>query len=218
MGVPAPSRTRATTRGQLARAPALSEFRRDMMGPKDRGQPKRILILGGGFAGVYTAYQLQRQLKGLNARVAIVNRENHFVFYPMLPEIISGNIETEHVLNPIRLTVPKTTLFVGEVTNIDIANRCVDILHGLYGHKQQPRTLHYDHLVLALGGVPGTQHVPGLEEHGFNVQRLSHAFALRNHLIDILEQANVERDPELRRRMLTFVVIGGGSSGVEVLA
>src|SRR5690348_10372465 len=104
--------------------------------PATSEQPraKRILILGGGFAGVYAAYQLQRMLDRAKvpAKVAVVNRENYFVFYPMVPEIISGSIETEHVLNPIRRVTPKTVLYVGEVTGIDIANRKVEILHGLY--------------------------------------------------------------------------------------
>src|SRR6476620_1083553 len=98
-----------------------------------RRQPKRILILGGGFAGVFAAYQLQKMIDraGVNAKVAIVNRENFFVFYPMVPEIISGSIETEHVLNPIRRVAPKASLYVGEVTGVDVAERKVEILHGL---------------------------------------------------------------------------------------
>jgi NADH dehydrogenase len=186
---------------------------------KPEEQPvRRILILGGGFAGVYTAMHLQHSLGDLPAEVAIVNRENFFVFYPLLPEILSGSIETESVLNPIRLVVPKATLFVGEVTHIDLAHQRVEIRHGLYRHYQEPRTLYYDHLVLALGGVPRTVGIPGLADYAFDVQRLSHAFALRNHLIDTLEQADIETDPERKRRLLTFVVAGGGANGVEVIA
>jgi NADH dehydrogenase len=185
-----------------------------------RRQPKRILIVGGGFAGVYAAFQLQRMIDraGVNAKVAVVNRENFFVFYPMVPEIISGSIETEHVLNPIRRVAPKASLYVGEVTGIDVANRKVEILHGLFGQRQEPRTLYYDQLVLALGGVPGTANITGLDTYAFNVQRLSNAFALRNHLIDTLEQASSVSDPAIRQRLLTYLVIGGGASGVEVVA
>lgn len=179
---------------------------------------RRILILGGGFAGVYAALNLQRTLGGLQAEVAIVNRENFFVFYPLLPEILSGSIETESVLNPIRLVVPKVTLYVGEVTGIDLAHQRAEIRHGLYRHYQEPRTLYYDHLIVALGGVPKTVGIPGLADYAFDVQRLSHAFALRNHLIDTLEQADIETDPDRKRRLLTFVIAGGGANGVEVAA
>lgn len=178
----------------------------------------RVLILGGGFAGVYTALALQDELRGLRARVAIVNRENFFVFYPMLPETISGAIDTEHVLNPIRRIVPRAKLYVGEVTAIDLDGGKVEIRHGLYGHRQTPRTLYYDHLVLALGGMPSTSRIPGLAEYAFDVQRLSNAFALRNHIIDTLEQAAIERDPATRQRLLTYVVIGGGATGSEIAA
>ncbi len=179
-------------------------------------QPPRILILGGGFAGIYTAYELQRRVRRNPVEIAIVNRENFFVFYPLLPEIISGSIAVEAILNPIRLVVPGATLYVGEVTDIDLAARRVTILHGLYQHQQSPRSLYYDHLVLALGGVPATFGIPGLAEYAFDVQRLSNAFALRNHLIDVLEQADIETDPLEKRRLLTVVVIGGGATGVEV--
>jgi len=161
---------------------------------------------------------LQEELRGTDAKVAIVNRENFFVFYPMLPEIISGAIDTEQVLNPIRLVAPRARLYVGAVTGIDLASQSVEIRHGLYQHRQEPRTLYYDHLVLALGGVPSVSRIPGLGEYAFDVQRLSNAFALRNHIIDTLEQAAIERDPAERERLLTYVVIGGGPTGVEIAA
>lgn len=176
----------------------------------------RILILGGGFAGVYAGFELQRACAGQHVEISIVNRENFYVFYPLLPEIISGAIEVENVLNPIRLVVPKASLYVGEVTAIDLAQARVEIRHGLYRHKQEERTLLYDHLIVALGGVPATSRIPGLAEHAFDVQRLSSAFALRNHLIDTLEQGDIETDPLRKRRILSYVVVGGGTNGVEV--
>lgn len=180
--------------------------------------PIRILVAGGGFAGVYTALELQRRLRGLPCAIDVVNRDNFFVFYPLLPEIISGAVETEHILEPIRQVVPGATLFVGEVTGIDLDAQRVDIRHGLYGRPRQACSHYYDHLVLALGGEPNTSRIPGLVERAFDVQRLAHAFALRNHLVDALEQANLTVDPVEKRRLLTFVVIGGGTNGVEVVA
>jgi NADH dehydrogenase len=184
----------------------------------DERPTRRILILGGGFAGVYAAMHLQRILEGSAAEIAIVNRENFFVFYPLLPEVLSGSIDTEAVLNPIRLVASKATLYVGEVIGIDLERHAVEIRHGLYRHRQEPRTLYYDHLILALGGVPNVSRILGLGEYAFDVQRLSHAFALRNHLIDTLEQADIETDPDRKRRLLTFVIVGGGANGVEVAA
>jgi NADH dehydrogenase len=122
------------------------------------------------------------------------------------------------VLNPIRLVAPRAKLYVGDVTGIDLARQSVEIRHGLYQHRQEPRTLYFDHLVLALGGVPSVSRIPGLGEFAFDVQRLSNAFALRNHIIDTLEQAAIERDPATRERLLTYVVIGGGPTGIEIAA
>jgi NADH dehydrogenase len=184
----------------------------------DEPNRKRILILGGGFAGVYTAYELQKRLNDEPVDIAIVNRENFFVFYPLLADIISGAIETSSILNPIRLVVPKAALYVGDVTQIDLENRRVEIRQGLYGHYQKPRDLYFDHLVISLGGVPNNAVVEGMAENAFDVQRLSNAFALRNHLIDALEQADIETDPTYKRTLLTFVVVGGGANGVEVVA
>lgn len=178
----------------------------------------RVLILGGGFAGVYTAYELQKRLRPQSAEIAVVNHENFFVFYPLLAEIVAGTVETEHILTPIRLLAPRATLYVGDVTGIDLEARRVDILHGLYGHRQQPRALFYDHLVLALGGIPNTSRIPGLAEYAFDVQHLSNAFALRNHLVDILEQGDIETNPLAKQQLLTVVVVGGGANGVEVMA
>ncbi|HET9017695.1 MAG TPA: NAD(P)/FAD-dependent oxidoreductase [Thermomicrobiaceae bacterium] len=185
--------------------------------PGDPPAP-RVLILGGGFAGVYTAFELRKRLGRARAQIDIVNRENFFVFYPMIPEIVSGAIETDDILNPIRLVAPRTTLYVGEVTRIDLAAQTVDILHGLYRHRQRERTLAYDHVVLALGGIPNTSRIPGLGEYAFDVQRLAHAFALRNHLVDVLEQGDIETHPVDKQRILTVVVVGGGANGVEVVA
>ncbi len=184
----------------------------------DEPRRKRVLILGGGFAGVYTAYELGRALKDEPVDVAVVNRENFFVFYPLLPDIISGAIETSSILNPIRLVAPQATLYVGEVTEIDLEHRRVEVRQGLYGHYQEPRSLYYDHVVISLGGVPNTSVVEGMAENAFDVQRLSTAFALRNQLIDTLEQADIETDPVEKRQLLTFVVVGGGANGIEVVA
>jgi len=183
-----------------------------------RSGPIRIVIAGGGFAGVTTAHALRQAARAGEVEVALVSRENAFVFYPLMPEVISGALRVETILTSIRQVVPHARLYVGELAGIDLEQRTVTIRHGLYQHHQRPSELPYDHLVLALGGVPATFGIPGLDDYAFDVQRLGNAFALRNHLIDLLEQADIETDPDEQRRLLTVVVIGGGPTGVEVAA
>ncbi len=181
-------------------------------------RPVRIVIAGGGFAGVTVAHELRRAARRGEIEVALISRENAFVFYPLMPEVISGALRVETILTSIRHVAPHARLYAGELTSIDLERRVVTIRHGLYQHRQESLELSYDHLVLALGGVPATFGIPGLDDYAFDVQRLANAFALRNHLIDLLEQADIEADPEEQRRLLTVVVIGGGPTGVEVAA
>lgn len=179
-------------------------------------EKKRVVILGGGFAGVYTAMHLERLLRAReDVEVALVNRENYFVFQPMLPEIISGSIGILDTVSPLRRLLPRTSLYVRDVEAIDLANKTVTLSHGF---RPRPQTLHYDHLVIALGNVTDFRGMPGLHEHALPFKNLADAMYLRNHLIHVLEEAAIETDAELRRQLLTFVVAGGGFSGVEVVA
>ncbi len=177
---------------------------------------KRILILGGGFGGIYTAITLQKVLKSQNdLEIALVNQENYFVFQPMLAEVISGSIGLFHTITPIRQLCPRITLYVRKVESIDLDRKVVITSHGF---RPQPLEIPYDYLVLALGTVENFSAVPGLQEHGLHFKNLGDALALRNRLIHILEEADIEQNAELRRSMLTFVVAGGGFSGVEAIA
>ncbi|HLH00100.1 MAG TPA: FAD-dependent oxidoreductase [Bryobacteraceae bacterium] len=181
-----------------------------MSGPK-----KQIVILGGGFGGVYTARCLERLLRPDEADIWLVNRENYWVYQPMLPEVISGSIGLLDVVSPIRRLCPRTHLVMREVEEIDLNNRVVTVSPGF-----RPRLMKipYDYLVIALGEVTNFYGMPGMMENARPFRTLADAIALRNHLIHVLEEADVEEDPDLRRRLLTFVVGGGGFSGVEVLA
>lgn len=178
---------------------------------------KRIVIAGGGFAGVTVAHALRSAVRAGRVEVILVSRENAFVFYPLMPEVISGALGVETILTSIHHAIPHAQLAVGEVTSLELEHREVKVLHGLYQHRQRELTLSYDYLVLALGGIPASFGIPGLDEYTFDVQRLSNAFALRNHLIDLLEQAAIETDPEEQERLLTVVVIGGGQLGSRSL-
>jgi len=176
---------------------------------------KQIVILGGGFAGVYTARCLERMLRPEEAEISLVNRENYWVYQPMLPEVISGSIGLTDVVSPIRRLCPRTHLIMREVEEIDLQNRTVTVSPGF---RPRPMKIAYDYLVIALGEVTNFYGMPGMFENAMPFRTLADAIALRNHLIHALEEADVEQDPDLRRKLLTFVVGGGGFSGVEVLA
>lgn len=179
-------------------------------------EPKRIVILGGGFAGVYTAYYLAKLAKRRDdLEIVIVNRENYFVFQPLLPEVVSGNIGIVDTVNPIRRLVPSAQLYVREVQSVDLAAKTVSLSPGF---RPRETVLKYDHLVLALGTVTDFRGSPGLFEHAFAFKNLADALLLRNHLIHVLEEASITDDAQLRQELLTFVVAGGGFSGVEVAA
>ncbi|MGD8894481.1 MAG: FAD-dependent oxidoreductase [Acidobacteriota bacterium] len=182
-----------------------------------RGGRSHIVILGGGFAGVYTAMALERALDGRDDyEITLVNKENYFVFQPMLPEVISGSIGITDLVSPIRSLLPHTDLHVRDIESVDLEGHEVRTSPGFKPHAH---VIPWDHLVLALGTVTDFRGLPGLPEHALPFKTLGDALALRNHVIRALEEAAIERaDPELRRQLLTFVVAGGGFSGVEVVA
>lgn len=183
---------------------------------RDDKKRKRILVLGGGFGGIYTAMALEKSLgRHEDVEIVLINRENYMVFQPMLAEIISGSIEILHTIAPIRRLCPTVTLHVREVESIDLENKVVSTSPGFRPHAH---TIEYDYLVLALGNVLNFSIIPGLEEHALPFKNLGDAIFLRNQIIHALEEADIEEDQDLRRRLLTFVVAGGGFSGVEVAA
>lgn len=177
--------------------------------------PKQVLILGGGFAGVYTARYLEKLLRPEQASITLINRENYWVYQPMLPEVISGSIGLTNVVSPIRRLCPRSNLIMREVEDIDLDKQIVTVSPGFRPRQLQ---LKYDHLVIALGNITNFHGMPGLMENAMPFRTLADAIVLRNHLIHVLEEADVEEDPVLRRQLLTFVVGGGGFSGVEVAA
>jgi NADH dehydrogenase len=176
----------------------------------------RVLIIGGGFGGVYTAITLEKLLKkDPSVEVGLISKENYLVFQPMLPEVISGSIGILDTIAPIRRLCPKTNLYTREVESIDLKNKTVTTSAGFRPRASQ---LEYDHLVIAVGNVTSFAGQPGLAEHALPFKYLGDALVLRNHVIHALEEADIESDPELRRALLTFVVAGGGFSGVEAVA
>ena len=176
---------------------------------------KKIVILGGGFGGVYTARHLEKLLGADEVSIKLVNQENYWVYQPMLPEVISGSIGLTDVVSPIRHLCERAQLVMREVEDIDLEKKIITLSPGFRPRRME---LPYDYLVIALGSVTSFYGMPGMIEHAKPFRTLADAIALRNHLIHTLEEADVESDPELRARLLTFVVAGGGFSGVEVIA
>jgi NADH dehydrogenase len=179
-------------------------------------KPASVVVLGGGFGGVYTALALERlAAKGAPVEVSLVNRENYLVFQPMLAEVVAGDVGILDTLSPLRQLLARTHIFVREIESVDLVRRVVTLGAGL-----TPRTheLAFDHLVVALGNVADFRGIPGLPEHALPFKTLADAVRIRNHVIHVLEQSSAERDADLRRTMLTFVVAGGGFSGTELAA
>ena len=179
---------------------------------------RRVLILGGGFGGVYVAVHLGKLLSKKELEeieIALVNRENYIVFQPLLPEVVSGSVELNHVIAPIRRMAPRARLFTRDVESIEPGQRIVTLAPGI---RPSTTSIHYDHLVIALGTRLDHSKIPGMREHAHPFKYLGDALYLRNQLVHALEEAEVETDPDMRRRLLTFVVAGGGFSGVECIA
>ena len=186
---------------------------------------ERIVILGGGFAGMSTARELTKRLRKENqlarrpgdpgVSVTLINRENYFVFQPLMADIISGAIETTHVVVPLRRMLRDVAVEVGYVERIDPIRKRVVVQRRQSGEAFE---VEYDALVIALGSVTDFRAVPGMPEYALGVRTLGDAFYLRNRALAMLEEAAGLEDRELQKAKLTFVVVGGGSTGVEVAA
>ncbi len=181
-------------------------------------QPKktRILILGGGFGGVYAGLRLQKKLRrDESVEMTLVNRENFFVFTPMLHEIAAGDLDPADIVNPIRSLLKRVAFLSAEVETIDLAAKTVTVSHGIDGHTQR---LEYDYLVIAMGTVTNFFKLPGVEEQSMTMKSLGDAILLRNQLIAHMEEANAGAQTEEAKSLMTFVVAGGGFAGIETSA
>lgn len=178
----------------------------------------RIMILGGGFAGVTTALELAKRCAGvLPVHITLVSETNFFLFTPMLAEAATGAVETRHVLYPIRPLCGQGGIEFGEmsVEAIDLNRRRVIVRHRRSQVRQQ---VHYDKLVLALGATPNVDMAPGATEHALPFKEAGDAVRIRNHVIDLFEMAALTDDPWVQRQLLTFVVVGAGHAGTELMA
>ena len=181
---------------------------------RDKSGKKQIVILGGGFGGVYTAIHLERLLARDNTvEICLVSRDNFFLFTPMLHEIAASDLEITNIVNPLRKMLRKVEVLVGDVDQIDLPNKRVLVSHGYRNHSLQ---IDYDHLVIALGSITNFYDIPGLADLAISMKSLRDAIQLRAKIIRDLEEAN--SNPADRQSLLSFVVAGGGFAGVETVA
>src|SRR5215213_6346148 len=174
----------------------------------------RVVILGGGFGGLYTARKLEKLLPAGSARVTLINDVNFMLYTPLLPGAAGGTLEPRHVVVPLREQLKRTHLKLARVTGADPSRREVTIS----SPEGNSETLTYDQLVVTIGSTSRTLPIPGLAEYAVGFKTLSEAIALRNRLVHTLEHAESIEDDEARHSLLTYVFVGAGYAGVEGLA
>jgi NADH dehydrogenase FAD-containing subunit len=209
---------------------------------------KRILILGGGFTGVEVLKRLQKEFQNdVTIDITLVSKDNFFLFTPMLHEVSAGTIETRHIATPIRAFCKRARFYEANIDSIDLKSKEVVISHRIgknaaihsstssslsssFSSESSPaksnkqswwqhnHTLRYDYLVIALGSETKFFGMKSIEENAFTMKNLGDAIILRNHILNMLEQADVEHEShEIKRKLTTFVVVGGGFGGVETI-
>jgi NADH:ubiquinone reductase (H+-translocating) len=175
----------------------------------------RVLILGGGFGGIYAAIELERALRSRDdVSITLVTRDNYFLFTPMLHEVAASDLEMNAIINPLRKLLRRVKTFTGNIEIVNLERRCVAISHGFDRHVHE---LPYDHLIIALGSSTNFFGLPGVQDVALTIKTLDDAIELRNRLITHLEEANSECAAGERQPLLTFVVVGAGFAGVETL-
>src|SRR5258706_1441603 len=175
----------------------------------------KIVILGGGFGGVYTALRLDNTLaRRADIEVILVSRDNFLLFTPMLHEVASGDLNPTDIVNPIRRMLKRVQFVQADVRSIDPAAKR---LHCTRDLRSVPLDIENDHLILALGSETNFFGLPGVAENAVTLKTLGDAALLRARVLGILEMASFEPDAAIRKRMLTFVVAGGGFAGVETI-
>jgi len=199
----------------------MSDLATYWLGPEhDPPEPSRaietrIVIVGGGFAGMMTVERLER-LFGDDPTVSLtlVSDSNSLLFTPMLAEVAGGSLEPMHICTPLRPSLRRTYVVYGQVEHIDMEKK--RLLLAAEAPSSHQSEVVFDHLVLAVGSVSNYLGVPGVEETAFDFKSVTDAIRIRGHVLDMLELADREPDPAQRRAMLTFVVAGAGFAGAEL--
>lgn len=186
------------------------------MDVKQKGDQTRVVIVGGGHAGFHAARRMLALRKPSdNLDIVVASIETSEVYHGMMPQIVGGRVQARNLLVPLRNYLPGVTFYHYEVERIDLANRKVYLDPVAEREKVE---LSYDYLVVTLGSVTDLSRFPGLKEHGLQTKTIGDVYHLHDHLLEMLERAAVEKDPEERQRLLTFVVAGAGYAGVEICA
>ena len=184
-----------------------------------RGKGKTFIIVGAGFAGLAAASELARLLPDPNnGDILLIDEDNFLLFTPMLAEAAGGELDSRHIVHPVDHVSARIQFIQGTVTGIDLTKKTVDVKRGRKGSNLAPQQYQADHIVIALGSVTNFHHIPGLAEIAIPMKKLEDAVAVCDRALACLEQASMEEDPNKRQEMLTFVVAGGGFSGVETMA
>ena len=174
----------------------------------------RILLVGGGYIGFYTALGLQKRLRKSEAEVTLVSPDSFMTYQPFLPEAAAGTLEPRHVVIPLRQVLDKVTVLTADVTAIDHDRKVATVKP----RGEAAYEVAYDEIVIGVGSVTRTLPVPGLQEAAVGFKTVGEAIYLRNHVLSRLDIAESTHDPDRRKRALTFVFVGGGYAGVEALA
>lgn len=178
------------------------------------GRGVRIILVGGGYAGMTAARRLQAGLADDEASITVIDPRSYMTYQPFLAEAAAGSVEPRHVVVPLREVLSNCRVLAGEVTTVDRQRRALSVWLP-DGNMEQ---LGYDILIMAPGSISKTLPIPGLAEQGIGFKTLEEAIYLRNHVLSRLSAASSTLDPQQRRRALTFVFVGGGYAGVEAMA
>lgn len=172
--------------------------------------PQHIVIIGGGFAGTSLAKRLEKILPRAHS-ITLISQENYTTFNPMLAEVVGASVFPVQIIAPIRKMMKRTRFIMAKVTQVDVQNKTIAA-----DCEGKPHSVKYDHLVLACGSRANLSFIPGMDQHGLPFKLIGDAMHIRNRVLERLEQAQIEADPERRQWLTHFVVVGGGFSGVEV--
>lgn len=181
---------------------------------RPRSTTPRIVVIGGGHTGLTLALRLQSQLKPGEAKVTVIDTQQHMTYQPFLPEAAAGSVEPRHVVVPLREALRKSEVVTAQVTSINHArnNLTATLADGTEEHFD------YDVLAVVPGSVSKALPIPGLAECGIGFKTIGEAIYLRNHVLSRLDMAASTSDEQLRDRLLTFMFVGGGYAGIEAMA